>query len=550
MPKSIILFIRRNYKLFSTLASVVILFGVYNTYLVDRSIINLRIALENTLGATAVEDLEKIKPLLKIPLLKEISKTTVASNVLVPLEIAENIISTTKVTEQIADVKFYLKSVIEAKEKERGGFLSALDRLNSRLFKPRLKLPKEKLLAQTKVLLAKIKSTQEKDKLQKLYYNLGNIYVQLANIFQAEDALLKAVEMDPNSALALKALFNLAWAYKSAGGYEKAVVYFQKVSQQYAQLKGRIDSKYQVADTWFKEGEYQKARDQYAQLSNEYPEFDIADLALYEAGSISFYYLDDRKAASDYLSKLEEKYPKAKIVQHTVKQLRPVMAKDFRMQGFKLLIEKKYVEAIETFRQAVEIAPLDGPSYSGMGLGFYWLKEKGEALYNAKKAVKATPDDEITLTNSLFIYINSGSVDEAIKIGEEYLSKRMLAVRRPEFYYNLGYAYVLKAKLNEATTYFDRAIRLNPDFAFAYNNLGCVLWALKNYSAAIKKFEEATHRYPAYADAYFNLGIAYFHFNRFEDSYKEFEKVLDVNPGYLEAREYLRRIKEILKYQP
>lgn len=483
-------------------------------------------------------------------LFKEISKTTISGKVLMPLESAESIISTAKATEQIEDVKFYLKSIVELKEKERGGFLSVLDRLNSRFFKPTIRLPKEKLLAQTKVFLAKIKSTAEKDKLQELYWNLGNIYIQLADISQAENAFLKVVEIDPNGALAPKALFNLAWAYKSIGEHEKAIAYFEKVHQQYARQKVGISSRYQIADSWFKKGEYEKARDQYVQVSEEYPEFDLADLALYEAGSISFYYLDDRKAASGYFSKLEEKYPKAKIVQHTIKQIRPAMARNFRAQGFKLLMDKKYTEAIENFKQAVEIAPSDGTSFSGLGLGFYWLKEKEGALDNARKAFNAAPEDEITLTNILFIYINSGNINEAIKVGEEYLSKRMLALRRPEFYYNLGYAYVLKGKLSEATTYFDRAVRLSPEFAFAYNNLGCILWTLKNYSEAIKRFEEATHRYPAYADAYFNLGIAYFYLNRLEDAYKEFEKVLDVNPDYTEAREYLREIEKTLKYHP
>ena len=88
------------------------------------------------------------------------------------------------------------------------------------------------------------------------------------------------------------------------------------------------------------------------------------------------------------------------------------------------------------------------------------------------------------------------------------------------------------------------------DFVFAYNNLGCALWAIGKYSDAIRKFQEATDRSPSYADAYFNSGVAYFFLGRYDEAYNKFQLTLDVKPEFQEARNYLEQIKVILKYNP
>ncbi|MDD2689670.1 MAG: tetratricopeptide repeat protein, partial [Candidatus Omnitrophica bacterium] len=140
-----------------------------------------------------------------------------------------------------------------------------------------------------------------------------------------------------------------------------------------------------------------------------------------------------------------------------------------------------------------------------------------------------------------------GKLDEARKVGEE-VSKVFLP--RAEFYYNLGYAYLLKGMVQEAKGNFERSIRINPDFIFSYNNLGCALWMATAYAQAIQRFQEAIGIDQTFVTAHFNLGVVYFDLKRLEEAYKEFETVLQLNPDYHEAREYLKLITETLHYQP
>ena len=543
MAKSIVDYFKKTYKVIGVILFVVIFFVTYNVYLVDRSVVNLRLALNRAAEARTVQDFEKIRPLLKVPLLKEISKKTIAANELISIEIAENLAATAKEPVQIEDVKFFLKSAIQSKEKERGAILTFFDRLNTNLFGAQAQVPRQGLIDQSRSLLAKISLTRDKPQLQNLYFELGNIYMQLSDLEEAEAAFTGAIQADPSSRLALKAKFNLAWTYKTLGKPEQAIALFTEVNRDYA-----VEGQYEIADSLYKKGAYQESRDKYVQISKDFPEFSIADIATYEAGYISLYQLDDKEAAAQYFSKLENRFPGSKIFKHTVDKVRPILSKVYREQGYKFLREKLYSEAIQKFQKAVEVSPTDSTSLTGMGLGLYWLDQKVDALEKAKRALDTSTNDEVCFTNYLFICVNSGLADEAVRVGETILSKR--SIKTPEFYYNLGNAYIAMDKIDAAVVQYDRAIRLNPDFVFAFNNLGCALWAVGKYSESVQMFKRAIDRDPKYPDAHFNLAVTYFYSNQHNDAYREFKTVLAIAPEYKGAKSYLDRTIKALGYQP
>lgn len=567
--------VRRVYKPIGTIVFVVLFFVFYNTYLVDRSIVNLKIALTQVSQAENLSDLQKIKALLKIPILKEVIKSDLSSKQLLSLESIDNISSSAVKIEQAEDVKFFLRSILKERAKSRGPVLTFFDNLNEYFFKGETQLPEDRLKQEAASLSNKIKSLKDKTQIQRQYYALGCIYLQLSDTKNAEKAFLNAVEAAPDTELANRSRFNIGWSYKIAGQHDKAAAYFEQLGQELTNIELAITSKYERADALFRAGDYKSARDAYAQLAEESPDeetkassllqaglismyklkdFQSAlkffyEFAMLQAGNISYFNLNESDAALGFYTKIEEKEPHSEISNYIKTTVRNTLAEDPRDMGFRLLKEKRYLESLESFNKAVAISSNDGVSYSGMALDYYWSEQKETAIAVAQKAVEIVPENEVALVNALFVLINTKNVEKAILLGERFNSKKLVA-KLPELYYNLGYAYAIKADMKNAITNFDRAIRLNQEYAFAYNNLGCVMWSLKNYSEAIKRFQEATHRYPAYADAYFNLGVCYFNLQRYDDAYREFEKTLDVNPAYQEAVEYLERIKNILKYVP
>lgn len=546
MKVNFLYFVKKNALLLGIVILVIILFSAYNAFLIDHSVVNLKYALEQLANAKTTEDFEKIKPLLKIVLLNEISKKSVSDKNVIALELAENIVSNAKNIKQAEDVKFYLRSVIAEKEQQRGDVLNTIDRLNSAFNKPDAGPSQNRLEAQANNLLTKINSVSDPDTKQQLLNQLSSIYLKLERYPEVVKTLSRLITIDPKATISLEAKFNIAWAYKKMNDYKNALKYFEEVIKEFADKKIGIMSHYEIADTHAKEGTYTEARDRYAWLAEKYPKFDMADLALYEAGYISFYYLNDRQAALKFFSELEKKYPDANIVQHEMRKIRPIMAAGYRKQGFDSLKESNFTGAIDSFGEAVKIAPYDARSWSGMGLGLHWMKKDDEAIEKVATAMSKTLEDEVAVANTLYVYVNADRYDEAIAIGEKALSYAPRTTG--EFYYNLGCAYYFKKDYKRALSHFRKAAQLKPRSAAIENNIGCTLWADQRFNEAIDSFNDAARADPSYATAYFNLGVSYLSINNLEAARNAFKKTLELDPSNNKARRHLKNIEKSLNY--
>lgn len=540
-------FIKNFYFIFAffTLIGLVVFFHFYNIYLADHSLIYLRFVLNKAGQTRTLEDFEKIKPFLKIPLIREISNIEVSSTTLTSLEVVDTLATSPKTLKQIEDIKFYLKNIINEKEKKRGAILSFLDNLNLAFFGAKVKTSRKNLEAKEKLLLNKIEDTRDQTMLQQIYYELGSLYIQMDKIDKAEQLFMKTIHINPYNKLGTKAKFNLAWVYKSKGEYDKAIEIFEELAKEAAEKEIETASDFQIADALYKKGQYVESRQKLVKLSSSNPDLEIADIALFQASYISLYDLNDKETVLKYFSDLKKKSSQTKTTEYIVAKSNEAIASAFRIEGYNLLKQNKYKQAIEAFNKALEVLPYDSSAYSGLSLGFYWLGDKDKALEYAKKSVESANEDPIPLINSLFIYINCNQLEKAIETGESVLFTKKIS--RPEFYYNLSYAYIITGKLERAIKQLEEVIKANPDFVFAYNNLGSLFWSAARYSQAIQMFREAISIDPQYVDAHFNLGISYFYLEQLEDAYKEFKKVLEINPNYQQAKYYIDIILKNIK---
>ncbi|MDA8084020.1 MAG: tetratricopeptide repeat protein [Nitrospiraceae bacterium] len=87
----------------------------------------------------------------------------------------------------------------------------------------------------------------------------------------------------------------------------------------------------------------------------------------------------------------------------------------------------------------------------------------------------------------------------------------------------------------KAKEYFERAIRVAPDYSEAYNNLGYSYEKTGDYKTAITYYLKAISNplYPTADKAYFNIGNAYYRLGKYEDALASFREVLkrDQNLG-------------------
>jgi len=99
-----------------------------------------------------------------------------------------------------------------------------------------------------------------------------------------------------------------------------------------------------------------------------------------------------------------------------------------------------------------------------------------------------------------------------------------------------GIAYHQLLELESAKKWYERAVKLNPQYAEAINNLGTIYYANKSYRRAITQYRRALAITPDAASILSNLGTAYFARKNYAEASAMYEKALKLDPDVFEHR--------------
>jgi len=589
-------FIRNTYKLILVILAVVLFFWVYNTYLVDRSLLNLKFILEKvTAMKDNLEDARKIALILDAMLTKEIAtqgevsftpeelravekvlaeaqatpqlkkETQELKDALqyaiakqeptdrgkIMIEMLTDILSKPKSVSQLEDARFVLREVINEKEQKRPAILAIIDRVAGAVLPKKAGISRVRLENQVSLLKRKLRAIREKDKLQEAFYELANILTQLGQIKNAKAFYKQVVALQPYSGLAEKAKFNLAWNEKITGNLEGALEGFQALTETTSDPELKVFLQFQAADILRKQAKYEEAINYLQNIAQQEPGVDLAQLSNYLVGQIYLYNLGDTEKAREEFKQTKELDQASELSQYIDRQADPAIVEQYLINGFNLLkqayfmsVPEKYTDALRNFDQALVINPKDGLSYAGKSLIFLWLGEREKALQASKKAVRLSSDNEVTCVNLAYVYIELGMIDEAIAE-----LKRLVAAKPNSWqaYYNLGYAYIVKNSFAEAASAFEAAAKANPDSARILNNEGWCLWKLGKYGEAILLFERALFIEPQFKDSLFNLGLIYKASGRYEEAKAKLDELFRVTPQYPDLEYYLSDVNRLIR---
>ncbi len=101
----------------------------------------------------------------------------------------------------------------------------------------------------------------------------------------------------------------------------------------------------------------------------------------------------------------------------------------------------------------------------------------------------------------------------------------------------IGIAFHQLLDLSLAKKYYQRAIKLNPRYAEAINNLGTIYYAQKNYKRSIVYYRRALKNLSSpSASIYANLGAAYFARKDYKRATVDYEEALKLDPDVFEHR--------------
>jgi tetratricopeptide (TPR) repeat protein len=92
-----------------------------------------------------------------------------------------------------------------------------------------------------------------------------------------------------------------------------------------------------------------------------------------------------------------------------------------------------------------------------------------------------------------------------------------------------------RGKLNDAVVCFQKAVRLKPEFAEAYNNLGNALYALGQINEALENYKQAIQHKPTYAEAFYNLANCLSTPGELKAAIDNYKKAIELKPEFAEA---------------
>jgi len=128
------------------------------------------------------------------------------------------------------------------------------------------------------------------------------------------------------------------------------------------------------------------------------------------------------------------------------------------------------------------------------------------------------------------------------KAGEAIFHYKMAIKLNPDYaltYNNLGIILGSEGKTEEEFSHYKMAIKINPDVAEAHYNLGNVLNLKGEMKEAISHYKMAIKINPDYASAYNNLGNALGKQGKFSEAISHHKMAIKINPEYAQAHDNL-----------
>jgi tetratricopeptide (TPR) repeat protein len=182
-----------------------------------------------------------------------------------------------------------------------------------------------------------------------------------------------------------------------------------------------------------------------------------------------------------------------------------------------------------------ETAVADDPTFA---LGYFDLAFAQAAVGNVRglfenleKAV-ALADGASNGERLLILGAHAGVNDNPTRQRELYLQLVQEYPQARRAHYAMGLYYYGQREFSSAVRELEEAIKLSPDYATAYNNLGYAYSRLGKYEEAERAFNKYTELIPDEPNPYDSLGELLMKEGKFDESMAAYKKALSLDPAF------------------
>jgi tetratricopeptide (TPR) repeat protein len=316
------------------------------------------------------------------------------------------------------------------------------------------------------------------------YNNRGNTYNKLQRYEQAIPDLTRAIELDPDVALAYN---NRSISYYRLVRYEESLV----------------DS------------------NQAIQLDPEY-------VGGYVSRANTYFFLERYgEALSNFTRAIQLDPGSEAAVIHT-------------NRGNVYFLLNRYEEALADLTRAIELDPDLAEAYGNRGLVYDELQRYIEALVDFTRAIALDPDSPDFYTNRAHTYEKLQRYEEALTDFTHVLEFDSI---REETYINRGNTYTVLERFFVALADFTSALQLDPSSAQINYNRGNTYKALQRYDNAVADYTCAIELDPTDTLIYIKFGILFQRQGAWQEAVRYFEQAAQL--GNPEGVEFATETREM-----
>jgi tetratricopeptide (TPR) repeat protein len=308
------------------------------------------------------------------------------------------------------------------------------------------------------------------DRILRINKTYVNAYLEKGQIFYNKNNYDKAIK-NYNDAIENKVkndqiYYHFGEALKAKGEYEKAIKNYRKSLE----ISSNLSSAYEgLGDV------YESLKD----FDNAANNFKIA-LDLDKNKPDVFRKLSVAFLKKGKLEKAIDEYKRALKVNHEYAYIYEGIAEELRLRGDTGLIEKIYDLASTSGSKAASF-------YSNLGYDYHQLRKYDKAIENYKKAIDIDPMNAYNYNNMGVVFFEIGNYNDA-----KYAFDKAIALK-PDYadaQYNVGVIFHKIGKDNSAMDAFEKATKIK-DISNAYDLMGYILVKQKKYNEAIESYQKA-----------------------------------------------------------
>lgn len=319
-----------------------------------------------------------------------------------------------------------------------------------------------------------------------------------------------------------KRLLNLASELLSSGNYQEAEKIFRNallISPDYPEVH-------------FKFGEFLYRLKRYEEAEKEFREY-----LKYKPEDLTVY---------SYLGEILlnlKKFDEAICVYRQAVDVFPDLVSMRCRFGEVLFKAGKYKEAEKEYREAIRRNPRYLEAHIGLAKLLHHLKRCREALFEYRKILMINPHcAQAHIEFGIFLY-ELGYFEKA-----ENEFKRAIEIKphdeRAHYWLGHTFTFTKRVSFHErselAAEVWKKAIELNPTFVDPYISIACHYDFMRESERAIEFLEEALRIEPNNAEAYYQLGDIYLRKGMYYEAEKNFRMVLMIDPNFDNAAEKLK----------